>query len=198
MSRFISQVGFALGLVVVLGGGCGERSKMKRFAIPDDWRPKGWMAPCSEDDIRAAEKELNVVFPPVYRAYLLENNAVSFGSGLVGPTEDEFDGPLPVGEFYGVDPKKPPDSHDLRARRNGYDFPKRVPAGIVKIGESVSGYHAFCMSLREQDYGAIYYWDPGLPWEEREEDNVPTMQYLTKVADDFESFWNTIRVEDPE
>ena len=170
-----------------------EDRTMADFDIPKAFDAKHWFQPCTVTDIERVEKALDATLPEDHKAFLLKNNAVSFRD-VVARRSDMRGKHLEVGTLYGIDPNHELVGYDLLREQMGYDFPKRVPRGIIKIGDSLSGYHAICLSVRPEDYGVIYYWNPGVPWEELAEDEVPTMRYLSKIAVNFTAFWKTFEV----
>jgi hypothetical protein len=71
------------------------------------------------------------------------------------------------------------------------DFRDRVPTGLIAIGETP--YHErIALSIDGDDRGMVYLWRPGLPFEESDEDNVPTRAYLHVAARDFGEFWRIV------
>ena len=145
---------------------------------------------CSPEDIDRVEKELNVRFPNDYRKYLLERNSISLKDAYFRSNGRS----LEVWAIYGVNPEHVPVMYDVRHGQIAYEFKERVPAGIIKIGHSVSGYNAICISTRKADFGRVFFWDPQVPWEDGP--NVQTMQYLKPLANSFQEFWDSLAFGD--
>ncbi len=169
---------------------------MSRF--PAKFGFRSILAPCLPEDIAAAEQQLRMKLPVDYRAFLEEWNGGSFASF---PKGDDFEGSpaVPfvndvdefgaVGWLYGVGPHWT--SAHLLDNRDGYAFRERVPDNIIAIGEETRA-PKLCISMAGDDSGKIYYWDPGVDFEEG--DNVQTYDYLNLVADCFEECWQKLLV----
>lgn len=167
---------------------------MDKFPTPPESNPHVVFPNCRAADILSLEAKLKTELPEDYKQYLLEHNGIIFPNVYTSKNRGAR-GRIKVGVLYGIAPDGNPVTYDIARAQLGYDFTRRVPSGIVQIGQSISGYHAVCISTRDEDHGSIYLWDPQLPWEEREEDNVPTMAYLKRVTRSFSAFWKSLRVK---
>jgi hypothetical protein len=79
----------------------------------------------------------------------------------------------------------------LRDAGIGLRFHDRVPKEIIAIGQNK--YHErIALSVAGSDRGTVCLWRPGVPFEDREEDNVPTRKYLHVAARDFDEFWQIV------
>ena len=179
------------GLLAVVGSASmGADTIEPMFPNPKRCSSIDRFTQCSPEDIDRVEKELNVRFPNDYRKYLLERNSISLKDAYFRGKGRS----LEVGAIYGVNPEHIPVMYDVRHGQIAYEFKERVPAGIIKIGHSVSGYHAICISTRKADFGRVFFWDPQVPWEDGP--NVQTMQYLKPLAKSFQEFWDSLAFGD--
>jgi hypothetical protein len=135
------------------------------------------------------EKKLGVTLPRAYRSFLEEHNGAQFSDNAHFPIAppDEDDGEVSV--LFGL--ANEPHAQDLRYSGLGLRFKDRVPKEIIAIGENE--YHErIALSVAGSDCGTVYLWRPGVPFEDREEDNIPTRQYLHVAARDFDEFWQIV------
>lgn len=181
------------------GGGCGDTTPAtlgptmkyeKKFgAIP-------LFAPCTEEQLTAFEGELGASLPEDYRAFLMEWNGVYFenedAAFLLKNSEDDQTDCF-VTRLYGL--MEAEARYDIRKMQAGYAFNERVPDNILAIGNNSSWCH-LCISISGPDRGAIYFWDPGEPWEP-DGKNVPTREWMDPVADNFAEFWQIIYARPP-
>jgi hypothetical protein len=101
---------------------------------------------------------------------------------LVDPDPVDGDGELAL--LYGLSDE--PHHDDLRYAGMGLEFSQRVPSRFIAIG--LSPYDdRIALSIQGEDAGRVFLWRPGEPWEPSP--NVPTMQYLHLIANDFDGFW---------
>ena len=70
---------------------------------------------------------------------------------------------------------------------------ERVPSLFLPIAEAEGG-NLVCLSLREKDYGAVWFWDHE---EEAEEGAEPTYRNLYVISDSFKKFWGSLQQFDP-
>jgi hypothetical protein len=146
--------------------------------------------------IAAFEKQLGISLPAPYRRFLEQHNGAEFNVSPQFPIDppDEADGDGQLFRLYGLvkdGVTTDPYGLDLREARNVLRFRDRVPKDIIAIGESPYD-ERIALSIAGDDRGTVYFWRPGLPFEEREEDNVPTRQYLHVAARDFGEFWRIV------
>lgn len=149
----------------------------------------------TEEQIVAAEHELGAHLPQEYRAFLKQFNGATFSRWLrfLLPGEDPDDdcGYGRLRMIFGVNDQV---DGSLVHSQNDYDFYRRVPKSIICISEW-NGYFRACLCVRGSARGKVYWWDPVLPWEESEEENVPTRQYLTLVASNFNEFLERLEID---
>lgn len=150
--------------------------------------------PCTAEHLAAIERHFGASLPDDYRRFLLEWNGVHFWVPwdhrvwfLPLDALDE-DAAGHVVRLYGI--SSPEEELDLREEQVGYAFNQRVPSGIVAIGDDNS-WNRLCLSLIPDDFGAMYWWHPGIPWEE-DGKNVPTRLHLHPVSKSFTQFWYSL------
>lgn len=120
--------------------------------------------PLNENDIERIEKEIGIKLPPEFQSFLLKYNGGKPKPDAVRYSGDYFDF---VAFFYGE-----------RFRSYASDlipsvafYKELIPNHYLPIGESPGG-DVYCLSLKNEDYGSVYYWDheianyDGEPWEE--------------------------------
>jgi hypothetical protein len=83
---------------------------------------------------------------------------------------------------------------DLRRSQNGYDFRHRVPGCFIAIGDD-NTFNRVSLCLDEKRFGHVFFWQPGIPWEE-EGENTPTEEYLRPVANSFAEFWESLYISE--
>jgi hypothetical protein len=129
--------------------------------------------------------------PDDYLAFLKQWNGVDFGIENIAvrftddPDEYSF-GTLIC--LYGI-------GADLDLRHSGkpYAFAERVPDGFLAIGDD-GAWDRLALCLNEDRFGHVFYWRPGIPWEE--EENVQTEAHLHPVAHSFGDFWDGLYVSE--
>ena len=147
----------------------------------------------TEEALQKVETQLGQALPAEYREFLREYNGVAFPYPSAVFTLPEQNGDDDVGrieQFFSVDGMV-----NIVESQGDYDFKLRVPPEIISISEW-NGYFRVCIAIAGPERGAIYWWEPGLPWE-TDDETVATRQYLTKVANDFAEFWNMLRPGEP-
>jgi len=151
--------------------------------------------PCNVADLKALEQQLKLKLPRSYRSLLLAGNGMRFLPRLTFPQPWRFDpsDADAIVVFFGVADAR--QSRSISNERKSYDFSERVPPNIIPIGETL-GQQLLCLSCAGEDTGSVYLWRPGLSWEEDEEDNVKTYQYLRPVGTSFEEFLESLSVEE--
>ena len=117
-----------------------------------------------EREIPLIEKRLGFKLPSQYREFLLKNNGGTPRPDTVPYEGEYFDY---VALFYAI--RNNAYSNDLF--RNIEEYKKYILSHYLPIAESPGG-DVYCISLKSEDYGSIYYWDheeanyDGDPWEE--------------------------------
>jgi hypothetical protein len=138
------------------------------------------------------EAAIGARLPDSYRKFLETHNGAFFPKQPRFPVDspDTVEGDGELSKLYGL--SETPDPYDLRESGIGLEFSERVPANIIAIGQTP--YHErIALSIAGDDYGAVYLWRPGEPWEPVK--NVQTREYLTFVARDFADFWSLIMAQ---
>jgi hypothetical protein len=122
---------------------------------------------CPEELLQQVSRELARPLPLLddYLDFLRQWNGVGATVRILTfPLKDQFDeddiGRLQV--LYGIE--NPTARFDIRAGRNGYSFEDRVPDSYLCIG-SDDHWDRIAISLEENTYGHIMFWQPGEPWE---------------------------------
>ncbi len=120
--------------------------------------------PLNDKDIERIEKRLKVKLPNEYREFLLKSNGGKPVPDTVKHDGEYFDY---VSYFYGARFNTYAD--DLF--RNVEEYSEYILPHYLPIADSPGG-DVYCLSLKPEDYGSIYYWDhemanyDGDPWEE--------------------------------
>jgi len=160
---------------------------MKLLKYKEQFGFRSILAPARPNDIEEAEDELEKKLPIEYLEFLKEWNGGIFLDEL--PPSIELDGYFNnVTILYGIGPYAADYVHLLGERsQEGYGFAKRVPSRFLAIGEG-GPMQKICISIEGMDNGKIYYWEPI----ELREDDVPTMDYVTLIGENFLDFWNKL------
>ena len=120
--------------------------------------------PLNESDIGRIEERLELTLPKEYREFLLKNNGGKPIPDTVKYEGEYFDY---VSFFYAARFNTYGD--DLF--RNVEEYNEYILPHYLLFGESPGG-DVYCLSLKAEDLGAVYYWDhemanyDGEPWEE--------------------------------
>ena len=134
----------------------------------------------NEADIEALEKQLRVVFPPLYRSFLKRNNGGQ-------PANDMFEVASWAGEescvdrFFGIRENDPNGLEQVIARFQG-----RIPSNILPIGTDPGG-NLICVGYIVPHIDQIFFWDH----EEELDDNGESIldfsivHYLAVSIDEF-------------
>lgn len=137
--------------------------------------------PADEDEVAAAERQLEVPLPDQYRRFLTEDSNGGRPEQNVLPDDESG---AAVDEYLGVGLSGDSDLIAVYA-----DYRDRVPAHLLPVGHAPGG-NLICLSLRD---GSVWFWDherEAEPGEAARDDNV------TRVAESFEEF--TSRLVPPE
>ncbi|MBN56850.1 SMI1/KNR4 family protein [Thalassolituus sp. UBA3500] len=127
-------------------------------------------------DIKEAERELSVEFPPEYIEFLMRRNGGRPFPDGVRVNGEHFDF---VGFLYAI-----------REDSNHDDLEKNVKAyrGLIldyylPFGESPGG-DVYCLALRSEEFGAVYHWNHY----EYDDEVEPSEFNMTKLAGSFNEF----------
>jgi hypothetical protein len=141
----------------------------------------------SNSVIEEFELVIGTPLPADYRAFLLTSNGGD-------PEPNEAAAPPPVNtvgvrRFYGILPGQ--GDGDLKHHRDA--MTQRVPPGLLPIAEDDCG-NRFCLSVRREDLGCLYFWDHEL---EADEGEPPTFANLFKIANSFHAFFEGLQKPAP-
>jgi hypothetical protein len=135
--------------------------------------------------IENVEREFSRRLPDDYKQFLLE-----FNGGK--PETNEFDVPATktgsgVNFVYGIlaTGRDGDLVHEQRLLKD------RLPSGVIAIADAEGG-NRVCLSLRNEDFGTVFFWDHEL---ESEEDKAAG---LAQVAVSFDGFFAQLRKFDPQ
>ncbi len=120
--------------------------------------------PLTVKEVEDVELKLGYELPSEYRIFLQKTNG-----GIPKPDAVKHEGEYwdYVAYFYAV--RNGLYADDLF--RNLEEYREMVPSHYLPIGESPGG-NLYCLSLKNKDFGAVYFWDhdeanyDGEPWEE--------------------------------
>lgn len=152
-------------------------------------------SPCAARILDAFAQKIGRQLPEDYKDFLRQWNGVFFSD--VEPAIrfldefDEYDFAV-FCRLYGLAEETTLD--DLRRAQNGYDFKHRVPTSFIAIGDDNS-WNRISLCLEDSRFGHVYFWQPGVPWEEGGR-NVPTEEYLRPVAKSFREFWDGLYISE--
>ena len=140
------------------------------------------------DDIKKVEKELSVSFPEDYKKHILKYNGghpvknsypiieiydfdrYGWGKSTIYDCE--------IAWFYAIN------NEDYDIVKENKFFEDRIPNNFIAIGEG-SGGDLICISIREKDYGKVYFW--GHDW-----DIGPNFVSHVLIANSFADFINSL------
>ncbi len=137
----------------------------------------------SESDIEEFENHIAKPLPFDYRSFLLQyNGGMSETSKRLFVMETEGDNLSVIDMFYGINHS----DLEYRLKWNYDDFSSRMPPKFLPIGHDPYG-NRVCLSLNENDYGWVYFWD-----HEREQD-IPDYSNCYKIAESFTQFIESLQ-----
>jgi hypothetical protein len=133
-------------------------------------------APLSEMEVQKLESIFGGKFPEDYRLFLLSYGASDFEESAVFRHQD---GGVYLGTFFGQDLKK--------AMADFYG--DRLPKLIIPINDDGAS-NLICISLRPEDFGAIYFQHHSIGWEGEDpsDEDAARSTTLFRLADSFTSF----------
>jgi hypothetical protein len=170
------------------------------------------LPPATADQIDDFEAKLGKALPADYREFLLTWNGATFNNLEAVPyfpiDYENPEVPVPRRWFqgdsdafvnsgkrakkldclYGIGDSE---RYNLPVRETSYYFDLWVPDDFLAIGEPSDSVCRICLDLREETFGAIYYWyyPEGKP---EPYDEAPTIDDLYWVAPSFTAFWDSL------
>jgi hypothetical protein len=138
--------------------------------------------PAPEEALADTERKLEVRIPKDYREFLLE---VCNGGRPDDNVFEQGEVSTGIASFFGVG--RPEDDEDVIKVYEVYK--DRVPSWLLPVADTDEG-NLICISIRQEDEGAVYLWDHEL---EAQEGEPPTEENLTRVAYSFRAFTSAIR-----
>jgi tetratricopeptide (TPR) repeat protein len=136
--------------------------------------------PASEASIRRLEQRIGQPLPAAYHEFLRQRDG--------GPLERND---RAVDEIYGLRDDVP-DFASIWPALELYRDQKRVPAWLLPVARDCFG-NLFALSLREQDRGAVWFWDHG---NESDEGEPPAEDNITLVAPHWRAFLDCLEPVD--
>lgn len=138
--------------------------------------------PISSDDLKVVENKIGFELPAEYKLFLLENNGGRPSLDGVRHNDEHFDF---VGYFYAVLDES---RHDDLVRQITEHI-GMIPQGYLPFADSPGG-DAFCISLKDHEYGYIYHWDH----EEANYDGEPWEYNMTQLSESLKLFLGNLCV----
>ena len=139
--------------------------------------------PLSVTQIEEFEEHLGCRLPEVYLKFLQTQNGGRPENGGFVILRDGEDYGILVDWFLGL--QEGDCDHLIEYQ---VDYKGRVPANLLPIAHDSFG-NFICLSVWGRDIGKVYYWDHE---EEAEEGETPDYHNVYFVADDFQSFLNSL------
>lgn len=138
-------------------------------------------APLSPKQVEEAESKLSIEFPREYRAFLLTHNG-----GRPVPDTFQMSGRFEmVDRFLGIHEGEHDNLLDYVRAYEG-----RLPPELLPIAHDAFG-NLLCLAVRGPERGRVYFWDH--EWEPAPGES-PGHEVLTRVADNFEAFLESLMV----
>ena len=160
---------------------------MSRFQANFGFRAE--RPPATLEQIASLEAQTGFHLPIDYREFLLHWNGGTFGHyvyfALRDVPEEEFSVECDMGsvsDFYSL--FDPTSDSDLRFASQNYRFSEAVPDKYLAIACNNS-FECVCLSGNHENYGHIYWWDPGFIGGEMKQSD----EDLRPIADNFSEFW---------
>lgn len=145
----------------------------------------------TEEDLKDIEETYNFVFPKSFIRHYLKYNGGRPERNLVIHKEKQDDF-IPFTYFYAIKSDDGEDGIELkRMLKTNFDEDSIFPKWLVSFADDGMG-GEYCWSLREEEYGAIYYWDCDV---NLGDDPSKSDEYTMFLADSLEEFINEM-VED--
>ena len=144
----------------------------------------------SEEEIASAENELGHRLPDDYRRFLRDFGCHDLYAYFPVPNPNVNNPWVSIGLFLGITPSKSDPfqtTYDLLATyRSSREY---LPVGLISIATS-SGPNRLCLSLSEQNRGAVFWWDRMVSFDSRDGNAI----YF--VASSFDEFMLMLRTQD--
>lgn len=145
--------------------------------------------PATEESLADFEREFGAKLPAPYREFLQQFNGASPEPNLFHfKNSDKGSDCLQILGLNGTDT-------DLRHYLETHKL--RLPQNLLPIGYDSTG-NLICLSMREQDYGHVYFWDHSLINSSTRSDSEDTADRILPVADSFDEFLLGLKDPEPE
>lgn len=135
------------------------------------------------EDLVAIEKEYNFKFPEDLKDFYLKYNAGKLEKKVVRLQVDDWSSSTLFGEFYSI--KKGTFTLEEALKMNYLDDWRTQWRWLIPFANDAGG-EDFCFSIRDADYGCIYYLESDNLDEENPENSV------IKVGENFTDFINSM------
>lgn len=142
---------------------------------------KSVFQPINDKAISDFELIIKALLPKEYKSFIIQTNG-----GFPKPDIfiiNDFQGTSIIDIFYGFSDGISYPHLDLI--KNYIDTRLDIPKNVIPIGEDPGGNY-ICMSLSEDNYGKIYFWDHEVPNED--ENGKPTYDNMYLIAEGFNVF----------
>ena len=136
-----------------------------------------------EEKFRSFAKKYSLNFPESYIEFLRRNNDSEMESNIIEGTEELG---IYVRYFYGTTDN---DYSDIEMVYKNYIM--RMPSKCIPIADADFG-NEICMSLKDENYGKIYFWDHESMDTDYDEKCNLTFEDMIPLADSFENLLDKI------
>ncbi|BAY85056.1 hypothetical protein NIES267_45540 [Calothrix parasitica NIES-267] len=130
-------------------------------------------SPLSEKEIKRIEIKLGTVFPEDYRQFLATYGESDFEEYAECSTDN---GGISPGTFFGKNIEHAISEHK-----------ERLPVLMIPINEDAAN-NLICLSLRKDDFGAIYFQSHSIGWDESGDIENSKLESCFRFADSFSNF----------
>lgn len=130
----------------------------------------------NRDMIDDLEKKVGSKLPDEYADFLLMCNG--------GKPDDCMSGDIVVRQFFSISDEF---ARSLEYHHKIYTLAGRMPSHIVPIAND-NGSNCLCISLGDQDFGAVYFWD--------HDGEDPGYENLSLINDSFSGFLESLGPEE--
>lgn len=145
--------------------------------------------PASEESLVDFEREFGAKLPAPYREFLQQFNGACPEPNLFHfKDSDKGSDCRQILGLNGTD-------NDLRHYLETHKL--RLPQNLLPIGYDSTG-NLICLSVRQQDYGHVYFWDHSLINSSSRSDSEDTADRIVPVADSFDDFLLNLKDPEPE